>query len=133
MAVLSGLVGVDVTVRVNSIQVTEHSTVTSSPHAVTTYISADPNTEFEVFLSILSEYKIDCPTLGFDIYVDGVKLAAKCCLQSKRGWMKEWVRPVQGAEIGCVIICCFIVNIQEPSLELGSRAPGLQGSRAPGL
>jgi hypothetical protein len=100
MAVIPGLEGLDVSIRVNSLAVAEHST-SSRPNAVTTYIlAAAPHTEFEVFLSITSEYKFDCPTLGFDIFVDGVKLAAKCCLQSKRGWVKEWVRLVQGAEMG---------------------------------
>lgn len=69
-------------------------------YSITRYVAADAGTEFKVSLIITSEYMFDSPTLGFDVFVDGVKLASKCCLQSKRGCLTDRKLVVEGVEMG---------------------------------
>lgn len=105
MAVIDGLEDIHVKIRSRNQPIIEYEVPTdakpnSASNNVTKYIPAVANEEFNISLAIKSEYKHDCPTLGFNIFVDGVKVASKCCLQSKRGKVTEWELLVEGPEMG---------------------------------
>jgi len=110
MAIIVGLQGIHVKVRVGNRDAREYRPLPSfegkstkpsaTTNVVTKYISAAADEEFGILLSITSEYEHDCPTLGFDVFVDGVKVASKCCLQSKRGKFAGWKLLIEGTEMG---------------------------------
>jgi hypothetical protein len=78
MAILSSLPGIQVTVCVGGQDAPEHDDndmePNPEPNLVSSYIEAETMMEFSIKLIVQDPFDLFYPTLGFQIYVDGVKV-----------------------------------------------------------
>ncbi|PMD38440.1 hypothetical protein L207DRAFT_585338 [Hyaloscypha variabilis F] len=78
MAILSSLPGIQVTVCVGGQDAPEHDDndmePNPEPNLVSSYIEAETMMEFSIKLIVQDPFNLSYPTLGFQIYVDGVKV-----------------------------------------------------------
>jgi hypothetical protein len=77
MAVIDSILGISVVVCVDEQALAEYddNDYPTEPGSsmVSKYIQSDVLKEFAVRLAIKPPYTMNCPTLGFQIYVDGIK------------------------------------------------------------
>jgi hypothetical protein len=84
MAIYSKLPGITITVRVNGKDLKEYPAPNELPECErkrvqlhlkevtsTHYIGVNSGDTFEIYLSVEAPYKMDCPILGFRVFVDG--------------------------------------------------------------
>jgi hypothetical protein len=78
MAILDQLPGIEVAVCIDEQQLEEYpdDEFQARPHVntVSTYIESKTLREFSVKILVKEPYVLTCPTLGFQIIVDGVKV-----------------------------------------------------------
>jgi hypothetical protein len=99
MAVLNELPGVEVAVFIDEQQLHEYADdeFRARPHVntVSTYIESETLKEFSVKIIVKEPYSLNCPTLGFQIFVDGVKVREPLLTQTAfercgRKWETFW-------------------------------------------
>jgi len=78
MAVIDSILGISVVVCVDEQALAEYDdddfNAEKSSNMISKYIQSDILKEFAVRLAIVPPYSMNCPTLGFQIYVDGIKV-----------------------------------------------------------
>jgi hypothetical protein len=87
MAILDELPGIEVAVCIDEQQVHEYfdDEFHTKPHVntVSTYIESETSREFAVKIIAKEPYALNCPTLGFQIFVDGVKVREPVLTQTE--------------------------------------------------
>ncbi|KAF4626758.1 hypothetical protein G7Y89_g11398 [Cudoniella acicularis] len=110
MAVIKGLLGIEAKIIVNNKRVGEwldigveeegldEATANLQPNTKTVckFVETITDQEFSVFVNINRQYKRTSPSLGFDIFVDGVEIATKLFQQSALNADKSWSLYVHG-------------------------------------
>ena len=106
MAVLEGLEGIEITVRVDDQALVEYDDddVEKQPGSkgeyqasktVAKYVEAVTSKEFAISLNVKTPYKMDCPTLAFYVTVDGSAISRPLLLKSNYR-NKKWGYVVDG-------------------------------------
>ena len=99
MAVIDPLPGLEVAVCVDQQPLHEYADnefhASAQLNMVSTYIESETMKEFSIKLVVKQPYTLDCPTLGFQIFVDGVKVREPVLTQTtfescERNWETFW-------------------------------------------
>jgi hypothetical protein len=99
MAILDEIPGIEVAVCIDEQQLKEYvdDEFHGRPHVntISTYIESETLREFSVKILIKEPYVLNCPTLGFQIIVDGVKVREPLLTQKGfehcgRKWETFW-------------------------------------------
>jgi hypothetical protein len=99
MAILDELPGIEVAVCINEQQIREYvdddSLATPQLNTVSKYIMSEKLAEFSIKIIVKEPYALNCPTLGFQIIVDGVKVREPLLTQKGfehcgRKWETFW-------------------------------------------
>jgi hypothetical protein len=99
MAVIDPMPGLEVAVCVDQQPLHEYANdefhARAQLNMVSTYIESETMKEFSIKLVVKEPYTLDCPTLGFQIFVDGVKvreplLTGKKFERCSRNWETFW-------------------------------------------
>jgi hypothetical protein len=113
MAIIPDLPGLEVTVCVNGTALTEYAddqplaqvlpiTLQERPatKAMSKYVESGTDQEFAIGLTISSLFKLDCPSLGFSLLVDGVRVTKTIFRGSQYGLDKPWSCFMDGRRVG---------------------------------
>jgi hypothetical protein len=135
MAVLKGLEGIEVTVRVDNSALHEYNDDEVSNElvpigeyqaskTVSKYIEAVTGKEFTIAMTVRAPYQMDCPTLSFHVMVDG-NLASNPLLRKSNYRGNNWEKKVagikhqlQGASKRCSIKNFLFAEIQTSRFDL---------------
>ncbi|KAE9368744.1 hypothetical protein N431DRAFT_494139 [Stipitochalara longipes BDJ] len=109
MAVLEGLEGIEVTVCVDNQALREYDDDEvekqsgaigeyQASKTVSKYIEAVTGKEFTISLAVRAPYKMDCPTLVFQINLDGSKVARPMLRKSQYQYRLGWERVTSGVK-----------------------------------
>jgi hypothetical protein len=99
MAILDELLGIEVAVCIDEQHLQEYvdDEFHGRPHVntISTYIKSETLREFSVKILVKEPYVLNCPTLGFQIIVDGVKVREPLLTQKgfehcSRKWETFW-------------------------------------------
>lgn len=104
MAIFPLLRGVEVSICVNDVPLVEHEDDAQPAQAgdyrasrtMTKYLEVVAGTRFGILSSVGPQYNPDCPTLGFQIYVEGVRFPTQLCMKSELKASPEWVHNLKG-------------------------------------
>jgi hypothetical protein len=113
MAVIPDLLSLEITVCVNGTPLTEYEDdepqgqTLSVTHegipavkSISKYIESETNREFAIGITISSTFKLDCPSLGFSLLIDGVRVAKTISRGSYNGLDKPWSCFMDGIRVG---------------------------------
>jgi hypothetical protein len=68
--------------------------------SISKYIESETDREFAIGLTISSLFKLDCPSLGFSLLIDGVRVAKTIFRGSYNGLDKPWSCFMDGIRVG---------------------------------
>jgi hypothetical protein len=113
MAVIPDLLGFEITVCVDGTPLPEYAddepeeetlpvTFGETPAAksISKYIESETDQEFAIGLTISSPFKVDCPSLGFSLLIDGVRIAKTIFRGSHYGLDRPWSCFMDGIRVG---------------------------------
>jgi hypothetical protein len=113
MAVIPDLLGLEITVCVDGTPLTEYEddeprgqalSVTRegipAGKSISKYIESETDREFAIDLTISNPFKLDCPSLGFSLLIDGVRVAKTIFRGSHHGLDKPWSCFMDGIRVG---------------------------------
>jgi hypothetical protein len=113
MAVIPDLLGLEITVCVNGTPLTEYEDDEPRGQAfpvtregipagksISKYIKSETDREFAFGLKISSPFKLDCPSLGFSLLIDDMRVAKTIFRGSYNGLDKPWSCFMEGIRVG---------------------------------